>query len=49
MILALGSQPKLKHEKGNWLGDYFKTQSHSHKCEKMQGNESQHSMFGFPI
>jgi hypothetical protein len=45
----LGSQPKLKHEKGNGLGDCFKTQSHSHKCEKMQGSESQHSMIGFLV
>jgi hypothetical protein len=49
MILTLGSQPKLKLEKENGFGDCFEIQSHSHKCEKMQRSESQHSMFGFSV
>jgi hypothetical protein len=37
--MALGLQPRLRHENGSGLGKWFGTQTHSHKYGRMQGKE----------
>jgi hypothetical protein len=37
--MALGLQPRLRHENGSGSGKCFGTQTHSHKYGIMQGKE----------